>query len=372
MISDEYWALLDSAARGIGRIAIFVLVYAEIAKRLDGRPVARQLATGLVFGLAGAFSMGVPFTFAPGVAADGACVLVTLAGPFGGPYAIGLTALLTIAYRLYLNGADAMGAASGLLFVALAAHLFVRYRFRSRTVPQTQDFGFLFLASCAWIVPVLPSPGFWTLAFQHDVVIPYTILNLLGTFVLGMFLGRETRRVQAENIIRQWATTDSLTGLYNRRAFLDRLKQVSGQLESDNNKASILMLDVDGFKQINDRFGHATGDRVLSLLAQTIRASLRRGDIAGRLGGEEFGILLPREGMDGGLALAERLRLAVESQRLPELGAELRISVSIGVAEWNDQGFEEMLRHADKALYQAKNEGRNRVCAAGRTMLTAA
>jgi diguanylate cyclase (GGDEF)-like protein len=124
------------------------------------------------------------------------------------------------------------------------------------------------------------------------------------------------------------------------------------------------MLDVDAFKAVNDRYGHGTGDQVLARVAAACTAQLRAGiDLCGRLGGEEFAILLPETTRDGAVCLAERLRAAIGEQLFQGAGQPFRVSVSIGVGTLNgdDESFAALLARADAALYQAKLAGRDRV-----------
>lgn len=174
----------------------------------------------------------------------------------------------------------------------------------------------------------------------------------------------ERKRLAAE--LQALATTDPLTGLPNRRHFLAMLEQEMARLQRfDEPPASLLMLDLDHFKQVNDSHGHAAGDAVLRHFADQVRGSLRRTDLAGRLGGEEFAILLL--GADAGQAreFAERLRGAVAADGLIHDGTRLRVTVSIGLTEVppaaGGQSADAVLARADAALYRAKANGRNRV-----------
>jgi len=161
------------------------------------------------------------------------------------------------------------------------------------------------------------------------------------------------------------ARTDDLTGTLTRRAFLDsahrRLKQARGD---DARPVSMLLLDLDHFKAINDSHGHAVGDEVLRLFCNRLELGLRDSDLVGRLGGEEFAILLPGSDLTRALGIAERLRAGTEATRLRTNG-EHRLSVSIGVAEWAGPPatLNQLLHDADQAMYRAKAEGRNRVVA---------
>jgi diguanylate cyclase (GGDEF)-like protein len=126
---------------------------------------------------------------------------------------------------------------------------------------------------------------------------------------------------------------------------------------------SMLMIDLDHFKKVNDRCGHHVGDEVLRRVADIFRHWLRRGDLAGRIGGEEFAVILPRTGAEAALEVADRLRQFIEEARLPDDERECKVTASIGVATDADgiDGLEALMKRADEVLYQAKSRGRNRV-----------
>ncbi|NML60625.1 GGDEF domain-containing protein [Massilia sp. RP-1-19] len=156
------------------------------------------------------------------------------------------------------------------------------------------------------------------------------------------------------------ATTDSLTGLVNRRAFFERTdaaRMLSARLRKP---ISLMMLDIDHFKALNDRFGHACGDEALCVFADTSRGVLREHDIMGRLGGEEFALALPGTDLAGALQAAERLREAVERVILPKHGYAMTVSIGVVLIDPNED-INSALARADQALYQAKSGGRNRV-----------
>lgn len=163
------------------------------------------------------------------------------------------------------------------------------------------------------------------------------------------------------------ATTDSLTGLSNRRDLLEKVQfemELSRRLDL---QVSFLMLDIDHFKRINDTFGHDAGDAVLRRLGLLLRETLRTVDHAGRLGGEEFGVLLTATGPEEAYAVAERIRKEVMELAVAHGGETMRFTISIGVSYLvaaQPLSLEEMIKKADTALYAAKNSGRNRVCMA--------
>jgi two-component system cell cycle response regulator len=163
------------------------------------------------------------------------------------------------------------------------------------------------------------------------------------------------------------ALTDGLTGLYNRRYFEAHLESTIARARTSGNEVSILMLDLDHFKRINDTHGHAVGDHVLKAVARLLSNGTREVDLVARIGGEEFVVVMP-DSTDGiGLKVAERLRRAIASNPVetpPPAGAiSVTVSVGVAVVEPGESGSE-ALRRADDALYGAKSQGRNRVAPA--------
>lgn len=166
--------------------------------------------------------------------------------------------------------------------------------------------------------------------------------------------------VVAELELRQIAQSDFLTGALSRRGFIARLEALLAQRGYGRN-AALVTLDIDHFKAINDGFGHAAGDEVLRHIARACTASLREGDSFGRLGGEEFALLLPGTGLDNALATAERCRAAIAALSI-DIGVVLNVTASFGVAPLTASvaGSDDWLCRADAALYAAKAAGRNR------------
>lgn len=171
----------------------------------------------------------------------------------------------------------------------------------------------------------------------------------------------EQKRAEAE--LRRLATTDVLTGLANRRHFLERAAQELGRVRRYGTPSAFIMLDIDHFKRINDTWGHATGDAVLRSIAGVLGGALRETDLVGRLGGEEFAVLLPETDLDAALGLAERLRVAVTEATVEADGEILHFSASFGVTllHADDETVDMPMARADAALYAAKFAGRNRV-----------
>jgi two-component system cell cycle response regulator len=163
------------------------------------------------------------------------------------------------------------------------------------------------------------------------------------------------------------STTDEVTGLRNRRCFEERLSVECERGRRHGSKLALLLLDIDDFKQVNDRSGHPAGDEALRHLGGLLRARTRRSDLAIRYGGDEFALLLVESGIEGALIYAEQLRQAVAEAVVPlDSGGTLRLTISVGVASWRQSRPtpEALVAAADAALYRAKAAGRNRVEAA--------
>jgi diguanylate cyclase (GGDEF)-like protein/PAS domain S-box-containing protein len=180
-----------------------------------------------------------------------------------------------------------------------------------------------------------------------------------------------TRKETEEKIKRlnagleQLAMTDYLTSLYNRRYFMQRGTEEFKRAKRNKQPLALLMLDIDQFKKVNDTYGHEAGDMALQQVASVLKSSLREIDILGRMGGEEFAVLLPNTPLHEAGVLAERVQqiMANTSFELPGASLNINITISIGVAVMTDEMsvIDDILRNADAALYHAKNSGRNRV-----------
>lgn len=163
--------------------------------------------------------------------------------------------------------------------------------------------------------------------------------------------------------LRKQSVTDGLTGLHNHSHIVELLHQECERVDRYSGRLSILLLDIDHFKRVNDEHGHAFGDQVLRAFASEMCSAARDVDHAGRYGGEEFLLVLPSTAADGAAKIAERIRAAME-RRSTELGAGWP-TVSCGIAQYRgNEPFAELVNRADQALYQAKREGRNRVVTA--------
>ena len=197
---------------------------------------------------------------------------------------------------------------------------------------------------------------------QFAYVSAYLILGVLSglTFVL---LVAERLRLELERM----ATLDSLTGIYNRRTFTDLVERELARAGRAGSSVALIVIDLDHFKMVNDRYGHVAGDAVLKSFVATANAALRKQDLLGRYGGEEFCVVLPGASPPEAVLIAQRLRESVEAHPVHVADRPIHYTISAGVAHSNRAGLDldSLVRDADEALYRAKNRGRNQVSLAG-------
>jgi diguanylate cyclase (GGDEF)-like protein len=187
------------------------------------------------------------------------------------------------------------------------------------------------------------------------------VLSLLGGVAIGLLLSTSRRLHEQNDELQKLATTDPLTGAFNRRAVIERTEAELVLSQRTGKAFSVLLLDLDHFKAINDQYGHAVGDTALKVIVSTVKAELRQTDVVGRWGGEEFLIIAVQTPEQGALDLGERLRLRVAETPIPAGFGTIRLSASFGVAESSPSDTaESLIDRADQGLYQAKANGRNR------------
>ena len=199
------------------------------------------------------------------------------------------------------------------------------------------------------------------------LVKPFIFNELKARVTIGLrILNLETDLKQASSLMEEMALHDSLTGLYNRRAIYQHLDAELNRASRENRPLSLIMLDIDYFKSINDRYGHLTGDRTLIKVAEVARQTVRSYDWVGRWGGDEFLIILPGAGSSCATKISERIlaQLAALHEPMPD-GSEHSFTASIGIYTYLGEkaGLDQLVQLADEALYQAKNSGRGRVVA---------
>jgi diguanylate cyclase (GGDEF)-like protein len=266
---------------------------------------------------------------------------------------IGISTFLTALF-FYMDISMPLGVAGGMSYIIVIA-ICLLYRFPRIT------FVFGVVAILLTIADYFLSPkgdsAEWIILMNRGMsIIAVSTLTGLGCLLL-------TKQAELESNLRDVADTDPLTGVASRRHLFNMLELRVKEATRYRLDLSVLILDLDKFKSINDHYGHLAGDMVLQQVAAKCAELLRASDLIGRYGGEEFVIVCPDTDALHAANLAERIRSCVEKISLPCLAAERRITVSIGISSWvfSMDSLTELLESADSALYQAKKTGRNKI-----------
>jgi len=224
------------------------------------------------------------------------------------------------------------------------------------------------------VYQILPAQLATVMGHPTLLILPKVLNVAAGTVVLCLLLWRwlplavKDRNIadQRASDLETLAAVDFLTGVYNRRQFEALARAELARCQRYLRPLSVMMLDIDHFKAVNDQFGHAAGDRVLKSVADLCRAAKRDSDIVARVGGEEFAIMLPETTEAATMQFAERLRRLIVDCALTANEEEIPVTISVGIAgaSIRTSGIEALMRDADQALYEAKRAGRNRIVVA--------
>ncbi|KPA10794.1 diguanylate cyclase [Candidatus Magnetomorum sp. HK-1] len=192
----------------------------------------------------------------------------------------------------------------------------------------------------------------------------YLALNKKLKHQIEKCQGLETENRKLKRLIIDRSRQDELTGIFNRQYIFEQGETELRRAKRYNAPLSVLLMDIDNFKRINDNFGHAMGDRVLKSLANKCSETIRESDIFGRIGGEEFAVILPESNKEAAMMASERIRKIIERMGLSTDQGVIQYTISIGAATLMpfDQSLDDLLARADKALFSAKTKGRNRSC----------
>ena len=352
--------LIPVFLQNLGVVAVAAVVHEAALQHLKHRQL-RSLATTLIITLGAVGSMAVPVEITPGLLFDLRNVFLVLAAACGGWPAAAVAAVAAGAFRLWQGGIGAVPGAGAIVIVALVGIGFARiwplYRL---TIPKLALMGF---ASTSSLVALFLLPWNTAMGILETMAFPMMIGNTIGVVVTGLILSHQRNRLREVETLAQRASLDPLTGLANRRIFDEEGPRVARTMAEADQACSVLVIDVDNFKALNDTFGHAAGDRVLKEIAEEIVANTLPSDLVARYGGEEFAVVLPYCNATNAQLVADRIRRSVESNTIDLRGLKLKVTVSIGVhgVEEREESFPESFDRADNALYRAKTEGKNRV-----------
>ena len=357
---------IHSIINDLGVFALVAMLYRSVLERLGSGP-SKGALLGLLFGAAAAFAIGSAARIMQGVVIDPRNVMLVLAAPFGGPLAAVIAAVIAACARYWVGG---IGTAVGLINIGLAAGVglaFQRLVFKADRPATVRQLGTLGAATSASLLPVLLLPADVLAKLLAGPLPIIAAANLVGVIVLGRFLCRERKAVIVARTLVSEAMTDSLTQLPNRRMLerlTDRMFEDAGR---KNEPVSVLVIDIDRFKQFNDRFGHDVGDLILVRVADAIRANVRQRDALARFGGEEIVVAMPNTKRGTALIVAERIRTVIDAEIFHLDRETANVTVSIGLASGRDPTltFKSLFKLADEALYAAKRQGRNQVQMAG-------
>ncbi|MCK5931012.1 MAG: diguanylate cyclase [Fulvimarina manganoxydans] len=342
----------------LGIFALVTTSYAYVL-RYSSPGLGRDLILGIMFGIGACLAIADTNEFVPGLFIDPRAVMLVLAGPFGGIVSACVAAVMACALRLHDGGVGAQAGAMNNLATAALGVLFAKYVVAGRLV----RFSHLLALGLLSNVPLLfiltvPLPNSVELFLR--VIGPLSLVDTIGVLILGHVLRDAYRTNSSRERLAREATTDPLTGLSNRRDFERRLETLLEKAGKTDSPVSLLILDIDHFKTVNDTLGHEAGDRVLVRIADVVRERIGNDHLAARYGGEEFVVAMPDTDTGEATAVAECLRTTIERATHPSPGNGLRVTVSIGVSTVTGR-FEDAFRTADRALYAAKSGGRNRV-----------
>lgn len=234
---------------------------------------------------------------------------------------------------------------------------------KARVAAETVG-GTLFCIAAALLVDSVRFDEMTEAEFHYALAVNTLLPTVLAAPLLWLLLNKMRQLAIAHRELGIVASTDNLTQVPNRGAFrqlVDDCLRQSGDRQATGDGA-FFIIDADHFKAINDRFGHQNGDAALKIIARTIQDSIRQDDIVGRIGGEEFGVFLPKTGMEQAVLVAERIRRNISRIEFPPDVPVQRLSVSVGGAAFERQvAYEDLFRVADECLYAAKAGGRNQV-----------
>jgi len=316
---------------------------------------------GLTQGLLGIILMLFTIHITPKVIMDFRHIAILLAALYGGGFAAIIAGITISIFRLSYFGVStpAIIASINMFNVAIACALLSKLKHKQLKKWIYMSFIACLIITSSFLLIIKDS-----VTLYHTLVCFWIASSTIG--ILAYYISNYMNTsIKLLDKLEQESTIDFLTGLNNVRQFDNTLNQSFLNVKNKNERLSILIIDIDFFKKVNDTYGHLAGDSVLQQLGMVLSTFSRSFDIVSRIGGEEFSVILPDCPSEQAIEVAERLRVAVETYKfIISDEIKINISISIGAATYPDnvEDLEELIKQADTALYSAKRTGRNKVC----------
>jgi len=346
----------------LGIFALVTMLYGK-ALRHSEPGLVRGIALGVLFGIGASLAIANAVELAPGLRIDPRAVMLVLAAPFGGPGAATVAAAVTSGYRLYIGGSGALPGVANIVTTAGVGAFFAYFVFQTMQPARTRHLLMLGLACNVPLLFILTVPVDDAAKIFLRTIGPMTAAGVLGVVVLGRFLSNERKAFVFGRALEAEASTDPLTLLPNRRALERRTSDMITAARQSGEPVSVLVIDIDRFKQVNDTYGHDIGDVILKRVADMVRVNVRSYDAVARFGGEEIVVAMPDTSVAAAVQVADRIRSGVDDEVFHGDRDTGNVTVSVGVASQagDDLSFKRLFKAADEALFLAKERGRNRV-----------
>ncbi|WP_453602365.1 GGDEF domain-containing protein, partial [Streptomyces sp. NPDC055722] len=339
--------LLTGIIRTLGLSALVVLGYSWVIRKFS-EGLAKGAAVGVLFALGGIISMNDPIKLAPGVIYDGRTALLALAYPYGGPIGTIIALGAMAVYRVWIGGVGALSGVIGMAATALIGFACTLIPVRRLKIGPVRSL-LIGTAASTSLAAILLLPHEIVVTLVGIPLVALIVANIVSVILVSEFLEREKSRQRIMRELEHEASVDPLTKLQNRRAFDQAALRAMNDNRSKSHQCSLMMIDIDHFKAINDRWGHDAGDMVLADVAAIIRKNVRTKDVVVRYGGEEMVLLLTNKPQSAAVKIAESVRSQIEQTQFETGDESLGVIISAGVASLSDR-----LRDIDsvvKALY---------------------
>lgn len=330
-----------------------------------GLTIAKSLKSkileGLTAGILGVVLMYFSISYNNMLVVDFRSLAVVLSAVYGGIISSTITALIICFFRVFLYGINSSSliAVINILSIGILSGLIAQSK-----LTRLNKWSMLICSSL-----LINTFTFYIILKNQETFLEIIPFFVLGTLVISVFLYHYTSYLESFNLynqkLKEEAMIDYLTGLNNVREFDKILGFIKNEVKEKNDMFSLLYMDIDFFKKVNDTYGHISGDAILEQLGKIISLNCRNLDLVFRIGGEEFAVLLQNCSTSKAEEIAERIRYSVENHFFVlDRDTTINITISIGIATYtgNPDDFDKIKEYADSALYQAKSNGRNQVC----------